>query len=966
MSGAITVVNSIQAVGNAPFTILPTQGTGNVTITSNIPTYTSSDGISRQNVSQVGQPPQYNFVGSYENIYGGPGINFTGNLESGYTIDAVVASINPTGQGITTTSDAGGNVTVNANIAGFTGPNPGISFSQPDASGIVTVTPNVCSINAGMGIGISTPQPTLAPNTFLITADVADVVQGAGISVSSSSQTNVYTVSANVTAVNSGSGVTVSDNAGSKTLSLNLNLPSSSGLSQRQVAGNAVEIDATYQNLLNGKGTTVNRTSGGAFPSASIDATVANINTLSKGITASADGNNAWTITNTGIVNIQSSTPAITTEVDSVTGMATLTFNPTQTFADEQVLNGSLQVPIVIGGKIQGSHFNGTLINQAINWIEPIPNPQVPGDAIVTNGTGLYTLRNGLIFDQQLSLPSGFNCSSFVWNSPTQSNLNPSINPFNVHGHVVPVYGYYAQASRAPGPGNPSGFNGYNTCGLWASDSAQVSFFFTSVSGFPTTYSMVPATGIATNLYNGQSLITGTNGIYIGSPIISNQPLVNVTPLVSGGNYSNPVITRTYKAVGDDPINAGRARCFCMQESGGLLEIPMYSQAPWFGTPVAVPGSPTGTGWYPLKVVPLEDQWISPSLSGDKFDYLIYVSSPTQGVRVYNTQTSNWTSVSISGFTGCFASGMLASFAVPGDTIYSQMMSGGLITSDVPPTSSGSFPTWTCSSQTTSVLFPTALGFEDVITFGSLEGYVYRSTVTPDITEILSDTLQVKSLNSILLLSNGDISVGSNSLEISNQAATLTSGIVDCYTESLAIHTGSIDMDSGTELNADLITGNILTIQGPVTLSNADFYLDEGTLRLGSNTNTILSPALTRYTPSSQSTPWPTYTLPHSIGFTVPLPGTVIQGQWSNVFIPFPSPFFVLSQYPAVSVNLIGNAIQNQGTAPQYTFQCATYLQYTAPPSQPVQNGVYLNILWTNGAGNAALQNPQLSIIVSG
>ena len=173
-------------------------------------------------------------------------------------------------------------------------------------------------------------------------------------------------------------------------------------------------------------------------------------------------------------------------------------------------------------------------------------------------------------------------------------------------------------------------------------------------------------------------------------------------------------------------------------------------------------------------------------------------------------------------------------------------------------------------------------------------------------------------------------------------------------------------MDSGTELNADLITGNILTIQGPVTLSNADFYLDEGTLRLGSNTNTILSPALTRYTPSAQSSPWPTYTLPHSIGFTVPLPITVIQGQWSNVFIPFPSPFFVLSQYPAVSVNLIGNALQNQGTTPQYTFQCATYLQYTPPPNQPIQSGVYLNILWTNGAGNAALQNPQLSIIVSG
>jgi hypothetical protein len=806
----LTVVNSIQVQGaNSPLTITPVQGTGAVTITSNIPTYSSSDGITMEN--QAGTPVNYNFKGTYENITGGPGITFEGTGGQ-YEISADIVSVKTTGTGITTiTNQTTGEVEINADIAGFTGPFPGISFSGPDISGIVTITPNVCDVVRGNGILCSRPNGN--ETAIQVDATVAQILPGAGIGVSSNNSTGVYTVSADVADLTStlGSGILINSNAQNVySASLNLLLPTNSGLQQQTGPNGVKELDVTYNNLTNGVGTVVSRVPG-ATPTASINANVASLNPTSKGITTASDANNEWTITNTGVISIDSSSPAIGVSTDPTSGIATLTFNPSQTFADNQVLSGSMQVPILVGGKIQGTHFNGypTYEGNTITCIQPAYGALNPGDCLISAGANVFSVSNGVITGSGLQSVPGI--TGFTYLTLAQQALNvpyaPAPAPFNTD---VIFFSYYeAQASQTSG-----NYTGYNVA-AYKLDGGNVQPFFSLYSN---DYAMVPANGIAVNAGNMWSLITGPQGLWIGQPFINTQ--VNMATLLGNGSYSNPVITRVYNRFNAaDALLFSRARCFCTQEGGGLVEIDLYAGAPYFSNVTPVVGSPISSGWYPLKVVPLQDQWVEDGSTG-KFNYLIYMSNSII-TSVYNTQSQTWSSLSQPGYVGAFSNGLITSVADPNDTIYSQYLNGGLIASDLPTLPSGDFPTWSSSSQSAAVFFPVTLNFSDVITFGSTEGLLYQSTFTPDVTEIVGNILQIKAVDELTLVTAGDCILSSASLEITNTTMSLATGTADIDCDSLAIHSGSIDMDPGTQLNADAIVTNTLNASGPAVFSNS-------------------------------------------------------------------------------------------------------------------------------------------------
>ena len=810
-----SLVTSIAVAGaNTPLTVTPSSGTGAVTITSNIPTYTSSQGITR--FTEATSPVNYDFRGTYENISGGAGISFA---ESGglYVIDAAVASVNPVGRGITTTTDSEtGQVTINAAVASFSGPNPGIIFSGPDSEGVVYAQPNICDLTPGNGISISRPDPH-APT---ISALVADIQPGAGVGVSKNITTGVFTVSADVVDVTStlASGIQITTSGQNvKSAALNIALPTNTGLQQGVNPGGQYTLFTNYNNLIQGIGTTVARTSG-ITPTASITANVASLNPTSKGITTlkSSDGENEWTITNTGVISVDSASPAIGVSTDPSSGVVTLTYNPSETFADEQVLEGSLQVPILIGGRIQGSHFNGysTIPGQTITCIQPLSTSVHPGDCMISVGSGILSVSNGV--PTATVLQNAPQISSFVYVSLNQQAPGVPTSPGSPFNADTCFFSYYNQNAQ----NNNGATTGYQVAAYRINGQSTTFSYYSSYPG-EYIWTMVPALGVAVNPANMYSLIAGSAGLWIGQPYLSGTAGVNfATLLTGGGTYSNPVVTRMYnRANASDAANMLRARCFCTKENGGLYEIQMTTASPYFSSPALVPGSPSGSGWLPLKVVPLQDQWVNSS-STAKFDYLIYMSNSII-TSVYNTSTLTWSNITQPGYTGALSNQLVASFANPGDTLYSQFIGGGLITSDLPLLSTGSYPTWSSSAQTASLFFPPPLDYDDVITFGCAEGFLFQSTFTPDITEILANQLQVKAIDSIILLTDGDCAISSSSLEIQNAGMTLSSGVVDIYTDSLAVHSGSIDMDQGTALNADTVTAGSLSATGVVDFGSA-------------------------------------------------------------------------------------------------------------------------------------------------
>lgn len=943
---AATVVSSLAVAGaNAPLTITPSSGTGAVTITSNIPTYSASDGITM--VNESGSPPNFDFRGTYENIAGGQGITFSSTGNS-HTISANIASIATTGRGITTITDENtGEVEINADIAGFNGPVPGITFSGPDMNGIMTITPNICDVVQGAGIIVS--RPNANPTAVQVAANVADVTQGAGIGISKNTLTNVYTVSADVADVTStlASGILVSSNAQNVySPSLNLYLPSTSGLQTQTSVTGLYEIDANYNNLLNGVGTTVVRTPGQS-PSAQINATVASLTPVSKGITAQVNtsGVNEWVITNTGVIAVDSASPAIGVSTDPTSGIATLTFNPSQTFADNQVLNGSMQVPILVGGKIQGSHFNGYLTygGNTIQCIQPKAGALNPGDCLISAGANVFSVSNGVITGSGLQgYPgiTGFTYLTLNQQAPGVPSA-PAQQPFNTD---VYFFSYYeSQAALTNGS-----YSGYQVA-AYSLDGGGVARFFSLYSN---DYAMVPANGIAVNANNMYSLLTGSAGMWIGLPYQDTE--VNYATLLQNGFYSNPVITRVYNRQNvNDGALMNRARCFCTQEGGGLVEIQMSTGAPFFSSPTPVVGSPTSSGWLPLKVVPLENQWIDDG-STDKFNYLIYMSNSIITV-VYNTLTQTWSGLNIPGYVGAFSNRLITSIADPGDTIYSQYLSGGLVASDLPTLPSGSFPMWSASSQTASVFFPVALNFQDVITFGSSEGYLFQSTFTPDVTEIVSNILQIKAVDELEIVTAGDCAITSDSLEITNTAMTLTTGNMDVDCGFVSVNTGVIYMMPGTQLYADQLIMSDQITTPELTVSPG------GSLSAGLASSMILPQNLSRRQENSNGTNF-IYAVPQMIGFTVPMPNSVVEGQWSLFSVPFPPGFQTLSPMPAVTISLTGYSVLNQIQTPQFDFQYNAYFAPFPPPC----NIVYGRILWTNGTGLNALQQPTLSIFVSG
>jgi hypothetical protein len=241
---------------------------------------------------------------------------------------------------------------------------------------------------------------------------------------------------------------------------------------------------------------------------------------------------------------------------------------------------------------------------------------------------------------------------------------------------------------------------------------------------------------------------------------------------------------------------------------------------------------------------------------------------------VYNTSTLNWSNITQPGYTGALSNQLVASFANPGDTLYSQFLGGGLITSDLPALSTGSYPTWSSSAQTASVFFPPPLDYDDVITFGCAEGLLFQSTFTPDITEILANQLQVKAIDSIILLTDGDCGISSSSLEIQNAGMTLSSGVVDIYTDSLAVHSGSIDMDQGTALNADTVTAGSLSATGVVDFGSAVSVNLPFAYGRNLTRGSLLMPITQAFLSTSSLAQF-----------------GVVSGVWKSVTIPFPVPF---------------------------------------------------------------------------
>jgi hypothetical protein len=841
--------NQLQVQGNS---------FGNVVIVNSIPVYTGSStgGVERVNVTPVNSDhPVFGFSTTYSNL-NTPGIALADNsglskttTNDGQGNDVYVLSANV--KSLTTTNGTGttsgltitqaplpaepGNFLIQSNIKGFTGPasgspgNPpyGITFSNPNSAGIVTVTPTVCGVTAGVGIAVANVN-SLQPNTLQVRATVADIIEGNGISVLDDPLTGRYQVSATVGDILPGDGIFITyGQGGTYELGVNFDQPTLSGIQQQINDEGNFELDATYQNLTTSFGLTINRDPGDTVtpPSANLVANVASLAATGTGIATSQNqSSNEWTINNTGILDVQAG-QNIT--VDVTDGVATINYSPSAVFSEELVLSGSLQVPTIIGGKTQGTHFTQYGLN--IPFWGPVyniqPSPTQQGDCLISYGNSTFgyisNVRNGVVVST-VTQQSGI--QDFVYMSTNQqSTLSPLGAGFvTSFTFMKPVNG---------------GTGLFRTAGvICEGDAFGPRTFWTNFSN----PNPLAATGIATSGINMYSLITTPGfGIYIAPPpTTGGGPAENQNgcfPLVTTGVYGNPVITRQYNKVNDNITNAARARCFCTQENGGLVEIPFSVGSPYFGAPVTVTNSPIGTGWLPLTVVPLEDQWITPlgAIPTTKFNYLIYLSNDVSS-SVYNTLTEQWQTLPVTGYVSSFYNSNVLSVASPGDTIYSQFYGGSFMRSDLSPDVQGNFPNFGARSQTSSLFFPIPLNYNDCNMFASFvsvapqSATLFQTTFTPDFSEYVGNSIQIKALDFLQLQTDGDCQVNSASLELTNETMTVNSNIIDFVTDSVSIDTGSLDLQSGVSLNAN----------GPVNIINAPLNITTSTTTLSAVTMT--------------------------------------------------------------------------------------------------------------------------------
>jgi hypothetical protein len=906
MSGVQTL--TIQPNDNQIVLTRNPAGSGNYVITNSIPVYYGSayGGIEKLNTTQPGDTiGTQEFRANYNNLDVSTGLTIQTTTNppppgstlpyNTYTLSADLAGVEA-GPGITVTDDIGNVKIISTDIVGFIGsggvtnPTYGITFSDPDVNGIVTVTPAVGGIVPGVGIGVIqnvSPFPT-QPNLHQIRATVADVVEGDGIEIQSNPLTGVYQVAATVGDILPGPGIDIEYGQGSTyTLGLNLSQPTASGIDYQINNVGDFTLKATYQNLTTTEpGLTITRTAGDMVtpPSANLVANVSSLATTGIGIATTQDTvTNQWTINNTGILAVQAGTNMTVTTTN---GVATVNYAPSTTFGSELILDGSIQVPTIVGGKTQGSHFNvytmpqtGGQLGQSLQITGVQPTGTAQGafymsytDTTTSNTNNSFVvLMNSINGPMQSPLVAAPNLNNFQF--LTLNQLTPTNNFLSGNDFVCP--GLFTWQSN-PTVSQAAGLT------MRSGEQGIVSF---SVPFGLNGGQAKESTGIAFNSVNLYSIITTTTGLDIGTNPFGGSGIGEVIPsyqLTTTGSYRNPVITRQYNRSVDTPANianASRGRCFCTEENGGLVEIPMTFGAPYFAAPVIVPNSPVGTGWYPLTVVPLDDQWaILPApVPTTKFNYLIYLSNDS-GTSVYNTLTQLWQTYPVGGPVSSFYNSNLVSIAPANDTIYSQFYGGALLRSDMAPDVVGQFPTFTGSSQTSSLLFPVGLNYNDCTMFVSWDrilltptgpyqafARVYQSTFTPDFSEYVGNSIQIKALDFLQLQTEGDCQINSGSLELTNEAVTVNSGIVDLFTDSLSVNTGSIDLQTGTSVN--LSTGTSLNLTAGSSITGTTVL--NTVLTSTSNTIDFSTPADT--TASQVTLPWNvlrrayqggTYTLP--------------------------------------------------------------------------------------------------------
>jgi len=849
--------------------VLSNDTSGNYVITNSIPVYNGSayGGIEKLNTTQPGDTiGTQELRVNYNNLDVSTGllIQTTTNppppgstqTYNTYTLSANLAGVEA-GNGINITDDIGNVKIINTDIVGFTGPlstgpggqEYGITFSDPDENGIVTVIPTVCGINAGVGIGVSNPS-VVTPNVLTVRATVADITEGNGIQVLSDPLTGTYQVAATVGDILAGPGIALTyGQGGTYEVDLNLSQPTLSGIDTQINNVGDYTLKATYQNLTTTTpGLTITRSAGNMItpPSANLVANVSSLAATGTGITTSQNtGTNEWTINNTGILSVVGGQNI---SVDITSGVATVTYDASSTLGDELVLSGSLQVPTVIGGRTQGTHFDQYHLNipsfGPVHNIQPSPTQQ--GDCIISYGNvdyGYISYVSGGLVTSTFTQQPGI--QDFVYMSTNQqSTLSP------LGAGWVTSFSFMKTANGVPG--NPF----FRTAGvICQGDQFDPRTFWTDFNNA----NPLAATGMATSGINMYSIITTPGfGIYIAPPPLSgsvagSQNKNACSPLVTTGSYGNPVITRQYNKVNDNIVNAGRARCFCTLEQGGLVEIPFSVEAPYFGQPINIPNSPIGIGWLPLTVVPLEDQWTVPSgtILTTKFNYLVYLSNGLT-TSVYNTSTQQWQSLPVNGYVSSFYNSRVISVAPPEDTIYSQFYGGSFLRSDLSPDSQGNYPEFGARSQTSSLFFPIPLNYNDCIMFSSWVldatevAVLYQSTFTPDLSEYVGNSIQVKALDFLQLQTDGVCQINSTNLmldtigiaEINNTGTYITSDDVSISTQSFDVVSTEVSINSaGIGSTCDM------NLNGVQLVADSSSSVDL------SSVNTLTLPSGTLYTP---------------------------------------------------------------------------------------------------------------------
>lgn len=958
---------------------------GQVVIVNEIPVYTGSDsgGIDRILVApQPGDVTQhYEFQATYENLVMGAGVNLNPtvniNGDTEYNLTANVAAIEAgpgidVGVGSSTNSKL-----ISTKIVGFTGPpsgspgNPpyGITFSTPDTNGIVTVTPTVCGITPGVGIGVANVNLS-QPNTLQVRATVADITEGNGITVLSDPLTGNYQVSATVGDILPGDGIFITyGQGGTYELGVNFDQPTASGIQQQINDEGNFELDATYANL-NGIGINVNRSAGDTVtpPSATLVANVASITTSPQGgISATQNQTtNEWTLSNTGILAVQGD-PSIT--VTTTNGVASLSYNPTSTFGDDLTLSGSIQVPVIVGGRTQGSHFA----------TYTLPQNTALGSTYSISGIQHSTTGQGQFYMTVNNLDGGLATGATVY---LVNSINGEKTLLFAEGGLIFEGFTYLTQNQQSGINADWGYvcsyifnlrlniNGvfqtFKCAGLQVSQPYEGAIPFRAVGGD----TPLTASGIAYNGLNGYSIITTPGfGIYIGAPLTSIVAYINCYPLVDIGQYGNPVITRQYNRLNDNLANASRGRCFCTQESGGLIEIPLSQEAPYFGAPVAIPNSPVGTGWLPLTIVPLEDQWTVPTgtIPTTKFNYLVYLSNG-QSSSVYNTLTQQWQTLPVTGYVSSFYNSQVTSVAPPNDSIYSQFYGGGFIKSDLAEDSQGNFPTFTSRAQTASLLFAPPLNYNDCNMFISYDRFVpttgapvafanvYQSTFQSDAAEYIGNSIQIKALEYLQLQTNGDCEVNSLSLELTNQAMTLNSGVVDFFTDSLSVNTGSVDIQEGVSVNID---GSTLSISNTTVTADSTSIIDFR------NASLEVQPKLVQrlYIPAPDPFPplRPPFLMKVPIVQSWRIPLTQLPGIQPNVWsiIQIQPPYTLdLDFLGSITMTLVGDPVANIQSP---TLVMTSTLQYNIFATASTPQQFHASVLYTPGTGNQAMVNPSIA-----